>query len=76
MLTITNFDQAELGRCASAMYEAGINWAGHRLSAIAALPVGTQIPSSIYDDAKRIYRDWLVIGAYPAPADFDIINGE
>ena len=68
MMTITNFEQMEWSRCANAMYAAHINWAGHRLSALASLPAGSRIPCRIYDDAARMYRAWLVFGELPGVA--------
>jgi len=65
-MTITESEQMEWSRCANAMYARGVNWAGHRLSALASLPRGSMIPTTIYDDAARLYRRWLIDNEFPA----------
>lgn len=65
-VTVTAHEKAEWSRFAQAAYAAGSNSTGHRFSALAALPDGSRMTSSVFDSVQYTYRAWLVFGEMPA----------
>jgi hypothetical protein len=57
MITMTQHEQVEFGRCAQAMYQRGQNLLGHQMSAVAS---STVVSQARYDGAAFAYRRWLV----------------
>lgn len=66
MITVDQYLKNEWARFAQAAYAIGKNSVGHRYSAVASIPNGTQLPVKRFDELQRAYRAWLAFNEYPA----------
>ena len=62
MISTNEANQLEWARMAGDAYRCGRNEWGHRYSAAAAMPQGTQLRDDVYDSLMRPYRSWLIGG--------------
>ncbi len=64
MITVSQHVKNEWARMAQAAYTLGFNRNGHRYSAAASLPNGTQLACTVFDSLQHEYRAWLCFNEF------------
>ena len=62
MITVLDSNRTEWARMAQDAYRCGRSEIGHRYSAAAAMPNGTELADRAYDALMAPYRAWLIGG--------------
>lgn len=68
MITLTEHELSEWRRLAQAAYKTGRTAIGHKFSAAGALPGGSRMAVTRFDELQSLYREWLIQG-FPEDTD-------